>query len=95
MQSTDPRSISAPELHRWLEAEGMPPRLIDVREDSELEVAPAHGHGDHYDLLTRLQFRGRPFEIAAAPLNGSHDDLSIGLQLVSGVNSQRELLKQG
>ena len=35
MQSTDPRSITAPELHRWLDAEGPPPRLIDVREDSE------------------------------------------------------------
>ena len=50
MHSTDPRSISAPELHRWLEAEGIPPRLIDVREDSELEVAPFPGDVLHLPL---------------------------------------------
>ena len=50
MQSTDPRSITAPELHRWLEAEGPPPRLIDVREDSEVQIASFPGDVLHLPL---------------------------------------------
>ena len=40
MNGLHPRSISAPELQKWLQEERLDPLLVDVREDHELEVAP-------------------------------------------------------
>ena len=40
MNGLHPRSISAPELQKWLQEERLDPLLLDVREDHELEVAP-------------------------------------------------------
>ena len=50
MQSTDPRSITAPELQRWLDGDGLSPRLVDVREDSEVQIAPFPGDVLHLPL---------------------------------------------
>ena len=40
MNGLHPRSISAPELQKWLHEERLDPLLVDVREEQELEIAP-------------------------------------------------------
>ena len=40
MNQTIPKSISAIDLHGWLQQKSLKPILVDVRENYELEIAP-------------------------------------------------------
>ena len=50
MNGLHPRSISAPELQKWLQGEQLDPLLLDVREDQELEIAPFPSPALHLPL---------------------------------------------
>ena len=49
MTSSSPQSISARDLHTWLSS-GSALQLVDVREHSELEIAPFPGQVEHLPL---------------------------------------------
>ena len=49
MTSSSPQSISARDLHEWLSS-GNALQLVDVREHSELEIAPFPGQVEHLPL---------------------------------------------
>ena len=49
MTPSSPQSISARDLHEWL-ASGRALQLVDVREHSELEIAPFPGQVEHLPL---------------------------------------------
>ena len=49
MTPSSPQSISAKDLHAWL-ASGSALQLVDVREHSELEIAPFPGQVEHLPL---------------------------------------------
>jgi rhodanese-related sulfurtransferase len=66
-----PRTLSAPELQRWLE-QGSPLQLVDVREDQELELArlphpvlhlPLSRSADWLGELPRTLARDRPIVV--------------------------------
>ena len=49
MTSSSPQSISARDLHAWLSS-GSALQLVDVREQTELEIAPFPGQVEHLPL---------------------------------------------
>ena len=49
MASSSPQSISAKDLHEWL-SRGTCLQLVDVREHSEVEIAPFPGQVEHLPL---------------------------------------------
>ena len=49
MTASSPQSISARDLHTWLSS-GSALQLVDVREHSELEIAPFPGQVEHLPL---------------------------------------------
>ena len=50
MEQVQPRSISAPQLQRWLAGEAEQPLVVDVREDRELALARFPGEVIHFPL---------------------------------------------
>ena len=81
MQSTDPRPITAPELQRWLDGDGLSPRLVDVREDSEVEIAPFPGDVLHLPL-------SRSSDWMETVLSQLTDDRAVVVLCHAGLRSQ-------
>ena len=50
MANLHPRPITAAALQQWLDSGNNPPQLVDVREDSELAIAPFPGEVVHLPL---------------------------------------------
>ena len=50
MEQVQPRSISAPQLQRWLAGDAERPLVVDVREDRELALARFPGEVIHFPL---------------------------------------------
>ena len=72
MEQVQPRSITAPELQRWLAGDGpgeaKPPLILDVREDQELAPAPFPGEVIHFPLSRS----GEWLDSVSSRLEGQH-----------------------